>query len=192
MARPKEFESEEALKKAIEVFSASGYEGTSTDELLRVMGISRQSMYDTYGDKRRLYLSALESYTAESVGQQIRHLSSQSSVLKGIEAVVAFTVSQAIASSEPKCLGISAICEFGRSDAEVSMIIDLSSRTLLSALERRIDEGKAAGEIGNAINSKIAAQFVMATLTGIKLAARAGGSAESLRGIARMALRAFQ
>jgi AcrR family transcriptional regulator len=192
VARPKEFESETALKKAIEVFAGQGYEGTSTDELLQVMGISRQSMYDTFGDKRQLYLEALQRYTAESVSNQIRELSSASSPMKGIEAVMSFVISQALADPDPKCLGLSAICEFGRSDSEVSRITGMASRTLLSALERRISEGKTDGEIGKEVNTPMAAQFILSTLSGIKIAARAGATAESLRGIARIALRGLK
>ena len=67
MARHKEFDLDTALTAAIHVFSQHGYEGTSTDDLLMAMKISRQSMYDTFGDKRRLYLEALERYNANSV-----------------------------------------------------------------------------------------------------------------------------
>jgi len=192
MARPKEFESETALNGAIEVFSEHGFEGTSTDELLRVMGISRQSMYDTFGDKRQLYLTSLQHYTARSISNQIRKLSSTQSAVKGLEAVLDLAVSQAIADKEPKCLGISAICEFGRSEPDITMIFDMASKTLLSAFERRISEAKSSAEIDKEVNVQIAAQFMMATLTGIRVAARAGATPDSLRGIARMAIRALK
>jgi TetR/AcrR family transcriptional repressor of nem operon len=192
MARPKEFEREEALKRAIGVFSDHGYEGASTDALVGAMGISRQSMYDTFGDKWRLYLECLQRYTADSIGEQIRALSSASSPIKGIEAHLNQAVAEALADPVPKCLGISAICEFGRSDPEVSMVGDMASRTILSALERRISEAKAAGETPPEVDATDAANFVMATLTGIKVAARAGGSAETLRGIAGMAIRSLR
>jgi TetR/AcrR family transcriptional regulator, transcriptional repressor for nem operon len=192
MARPREFESEAALKKAIEAFSEHGYEGTSTDALLLAMGISRQSMYGAFGDKRRLYLEALQRYTAESISNQLRTLSSTSSPLKGLEAMLDLAVSLAIADPEPKCLGISAVCEFGRSDPEVTMITDMASRTMLFGLERRISEARASGEISKRVDAQIAAQFIMATLAGIKIAARAGATAESLRGIARMAIRGLK
>ncbi|OWJ59872.1 TetR/AcrR family transcriptional regulator, partial [Inquilinus limosus] len=48
MARPKEFDSEKALDAAIEVFREHGFDGTSTDMLVRAMGIGRQSLYDTF------------------------------------------------------------------------------------------------------------------------------------------------
>jgi TetR/AcrR family transcriptional repressor of nem operon len=192
MARPKEFENETALEKAIEVFSSKGYEGTSTDELLQVMGISRQSMYNTFGDKRRLYLEALQRYTARSVSDQIRVLSSPVSAIKGVEALMDYAVSQSAADPEPKCMGISAICEFGRSDPDVTMITEMAGKTLMSAFERRIAEAKAAGNVGKGVTPQIAAQFLNATLAGLKIAARAGAPEETLRGIARMALRGLK
>jgi len=192
MARPKEFESETALKKAIGVFSEHGYEGTSTDALVQAMGIGRQSLYDTFGDKRRLYLEALQHYTAESISNQLRALSSASSPVKGLEAMLNLAVSLAIADPEPKCLGISAVCEFGRSDPGVTMITDMAGRTMLSGLERRIAEAKAAGEISKSVDAQTAAQFIMATLVGIKIAARSGAAPETLRGIARMTMRGLK
>ena len=192
MARPREFESEAALKKAIEAFSEHGYEGTSTDALLLAMGISRQSMYGAFGDKKRLYLEALQRYTADSISNQLRALSSVSSPVKGLEAMLDLAVSLAIADPQPKCLGISAICEFGRSNPEVTMITEMASRTMLSGLERRISEARASGEISKSVDAQIAAQFIMATLAGIRIAARAGATAESLRGIARMAIRGLK
>jgi TetR/AcrR family transcriptional repressor of nem operon len=62
MARPREFDREEALERATGVFWAKGYASTSTDDLLTAMGIGRQSLYNAFQDKRALYLEALERY----------------------------------------------------------------------------------------------------------------------------------
>jgi len=62
-----EFDQEKALRKAIRLFSQQGFAATSTDDLMRVMEVGRQSMYDTFGDKRALFLKALELYVTESV-----------------------------------------------------------------------------------------------------------------------------
>jgi phage-related minor tail protein len=72
------------------------------------------------------------------------------------------------------------------------MITDMASKTLRSALESRISEAKATGEIGKGMDVHIGAQFIMATLVGLKIAARAGATAESLRGIARVAIRGLK
>src|SRR6201986_4998640 len=62
MARHKEFARDEALHRAMEVFWSRGYEAASMGELVKHMGINRQSLYDTFGDKHTLYLAALDRY----------------------------------------------------------------------------------------------------------------------------------
>jgi TetR/AcrR family transcriptional repressor of nem operon len=185
MARPREFDRDFALKSAIQAFSEHGYEGTSTDELLQVMKISRQSLYNAFGDKRRLYIEALQDYIADSVAGQIRTLNRKSSPLKGIEALL----NDFIARSHSNCLGLFAIFEFGQSDPDVTLIGETAGRSLHIALERRIAEAKAAGEIDPEVDPGVAARFIAAILSGLKVAARAGAPTEDLQNIARMALR---
>ena len=191
MARPKEFERETALQRAIAVFSQHGYEGTSTEALLRAMGINRQSMYDTYGDKRQLYLEALQRYVASSVSDQLRALNAPPAAIRGLAAHLDDVVDRALVEARPSCLGLGAICEFGRSDPHVTKLTDAAARNLIAALERRIAEAKSAGDVSKEVDVTEAAQFIAATITGIKMAARAGASARTLRGIARMALRSL-
>src|SRR5438045_9407687 len=62
MARQKEFNRDEVLHKAMEVFWTRGYEGASIQDLVKHMGINRQSIYDTLGDKHSLFLQALDRY----------------------------------------------------------------------------------------------------------------------------------
>jgi hypothetical protein len=89
-------------------------------------------------------------------------------------------------------MGIGAICEFGQSDAEVSALIGASGTRLLSALKRRLAEAKTKREIGKDVDPRAAAQFVKATLAGMKVAALGGATADTLRNIARMALRSLR
>ena len=192
MARPKEFERDTALDDAITMFCDHGFEGTSTDALLGRMGISRQSLYDTFGDKRQLYLKALQRYVDDNVAIQIAALNEPSSPLKGVEAVLLAMASKAAIAGAPGCMGIGAICEFGQSDAEVSALIAASGKRLSSALERRLAEAKTKGETGKDVDPRAAAQFVKATVTGMKVAARGGATADTLRNIARMALRSLK
>ena len=62
MARSKEFDEEHALALAMDLFWRQGYENTSLADLIQEMGIARQSLYDTFGDKRTLYLKAMAFY----------------------------------------------------------------------------------------------------------------------------------
>ena len=192
MPRPKEFDRETAVKGAVQVFCNGGFEGTSTEDLLRGMGISRQSMYDTFGDKRALYLEALRHYIAERVAIQIGILSAEASALKGLEAALNAAAIAGSQEASSGCMGIGAISEFGRSDHEIASLVDSAERTLLSALQHRINDGKSRGEISADVNTQAGAEFVMATFSGIKLAARGGASPQTLRNIAQMAIRSLK
>src|SRR5258708_27061854 len=109
MARPKEFDQEKALRKGIRLFSQQGFAATSTDELMRVMGIGRQSMYDTFGDKRALFLKALDMYVTESVHSINVELERPGSALAaGQNALLAFAERTAPSSPEG-CMGLNRI-----------------------------------------------------------------------------------
>src|SRR3981081_3787453 len=73
MARHKEFDRDEALHKAMEVFWSRGYNAASIQDLVKHMRINRQSLYDTFGDKHALYLLALDRYR-EVEGRKIVEL----------------------------------------------------------------------------------------------------------------------
>ena len=89
-------------------------------------------------------------------------------------------------------MGLGAISEFGRSDHEIASLIDTAERTLLSALQYRIDDGKSRREISPNVDTQAGAEFVRATFSAIKLAARGGASRQTLRNIAAMAIRSLK
>jgi AcrR family transcriptional regulator len=190
MARPVEFDPEEALGAAIKLFASHGYEGSSTAELLACMGIARQSLYGTFGDKRRLFLKALAHYNAGSVAELIATLGSKRDRLEALEAAL-LAFAKPGAEPEAGCLGLGSITEFGRSDDEINAINDASARSLLTALAAHIREGVAAGEMAD-VDPEAAAQFLLAVRSGLEVAARGGAGFDALRSIARMALRSLR
>ncbi len=186
MARNKAFDEHEVLEQAIKVFADRGFSGASTDTLLKAMGISRQSLYDTFGDKRQLYLRALSRYTDDSVSDIIRSMAQVTSAKAALaHALVTFARRPA----EEGCLGVSAICEFGISDPDIVATGELASRRLLAALEARIHQGQQSGEIDAHLAPDAAARYLGTLLNGLKVSARAGAPAESLRQIIDIALR---
>lgn len=188
MPRTKEFDRDEALQAAIKQFAAHGFEGTSTDMLLDAMGISRQSLYDTFGDKRQLYLTALVEYGRTSVGGMVRTMNTAASPQKGIEAAF---LQFAARPPEEGCLGVSAVCEFGRSDEAVTRCNAAASEVLLGAFTRRLADAQLLGEVAADLDVHEAAQFLGSTLAGLKVSARAGAPPKTLRAIALMALRSL-
>ncbi|KQV66112.1 TetR/AcrR family transcriptional regulator [Rhizobium sp. Root1220] len=192
MARHKEFDRDVALAAAITVFSEHGYEGTSTDELLTAMKISRQSMYDTFGDKRSLYLQALERYNAKSVARLVADLRRETSPVKALEGTLLAFASRPASEAARGCLGVSAVCEFGRTDADIARLTDSASAVLSDVIHAIVTDGLRAGEISPDIATEEAVQFLGAALSGMKVSARNGAPEETLRGIARMAIRSLR
>jgi len=191
MARVKEFDREAALQAAIVTFATRGFEGTSTDDLLQAMQIGRQSMYDTFGDKRQLYLAALRRYGTSSTAEVIAILERGRSPLAGIEAVLLDFARNPRRLGSPSCLGVNSICEFGRTDADVAAINDECGKEIEKALERKLRAAIEAGEVDEAINPRDAARYLSLTICGMKVGAEAGSSSAHLVGVARMALRAL-
>src|SRR5258708_36643394 len=191
MARPKEFDRDQALQKAIRVFCDKGYAAASTDELMRAMKISRQSMYDTFGDKRHLYLEAFRRYVSDSIDEQIACLEKSSSPIAGIEKMLLAFAARAEREGIVGCMGVNATCEFGRSDPEVTSLGDKEGIRLLAALEQALCQAKSKKEISKTLKESAAAQFIRATLSGMKVAAKAGADSSALKSIAHFAMRSL-
>ena len=191
MARPKEFDQEKALRKAVRLYSQKGFAATSTDELMRVMDLGRQSMYDTFGDKRTLFLRALEMYVTESVQSIAVELKRHGSALSAVRTAIVTFAGRKDLSSAQGCMGLNAISEFGQRDADVMRIIGNAARAQRRTLMDVFARAKIQGELGSNADLDAMADFFESTLAGIRMAAKAGKSRQALRKIAAFAGRAY-
>ena len=191
MARPKEFDRDVALGAALRVFLEQGYERTTTDDLRRAMGIGRQSLYDTFGDKHDLYLEAFARYNTQSIASFLRGLAGGTSTPDALVRALTSFADDPGGELALGCLGINASCEFGRSDVEVSALIDASSKTFSRVIRELVLSGKARGEFRANVDERKASAFLVATLAGMKVSARAGVSRRALREIAGIAVLAL-
>src|SRR5712664_2303803 len=169
MARPKEFDQERALHRAISIFSQKGFAATSTDDLMRVMDVGRQSMYDTFGDKRALFLKALEVYVTESVRSITAELQSPGSPLASIRRALVRFAERRDLSSIDGCMGINAICEFGMRDEDVTRITRRAANAQRHALMDTLRRAQMEGELDAQTNIESLADFFEATLAGIRI-----------------------
>jgi TetR/AcrR family transcriptional repressor of nem operon len=188
MARPREFDRDSAVALAMAVFWSKGYAATSTDDLLRAMQIGRQSMYDTFGDKRRLYVEALERYQQENVSGHLTRLRSTASPLAGVEALLVGLIPAGKGRREKGCMGVGSVCEFGNADTELAKLRSKSSRILMKALVERLREAQEAGEVVRTLDIAGVARFVATTMLGLQVAAKAGESLQALRDTAAFAI----
>jgi TetR/AcrR family transcriptional regulator, transcriptional repressor for nem operon len=191
MARPKEFDLERALHRAMSAFSQKGFAATSTEELMRVMELGRQSMYDTFGAKRTLFLKALEVYVSESVRAINVELQAPGSPLAAIRnALVHFSERKDLSSTDG-CMGINAICEFGMRDENVTRITRRAANAQRHTLMDTLRRAQIEGELDTRTDIESLADFFEATLAGIRIAAKAGKTRPALRRIAEVASGTF-
>jgi TetR/AcrR family transcriptional regulator, transcriptional repressor for nem operon len=191
MARPKEFDQDKALHKAIRLFSQQGFAATSTDDLMRVMDIGRQSMYDTFGDKRALFLKSLQAYVTESVGSIKATLEEPGSALTAVRNALVYFATRKDLTSTDGCMGMNAICEFGQRDDEVNGILREAARKQREALKDVLTRAKTQAELDSDADVDSLADFFESTLAGIRMAAKSGKSRQALRDIATLAARIF-
>jgi len=187
MARNKEFDRDKALDAAIGVFREHGFEGTSTDMLVRAMGIGRQSLYDTYGDKWALYCRAVERYCDMETRAHVAALRTGPCAVDGLRAMIGRVVAEA----GTACLGVGSVCEFGQTRQDLSALRRTAEERLTGAVEDCIRKAQAAGELDAALAAPDMANFILANIAGIRIAARSGAGHQQLDMLGRMALRAL-
>lgn len=180
MARTKVFDPAAALDAAVRVFWEQGYEATSTEDLVRAMGIGRQSMYDTFGDKKQLYLAALTHYT-DTGGAALRHrLAAGPSPLGALEAFLREIAGVDAALRARGCLSVNAIAEFGQADADVQVLIERSQRVTEDIFAEVLVRARQAGELAPGLDPAAAAHFIHTAIRGMRISAKAGASAAEL------------
>src|SRR5712664_8174 len=187
MARPKEFDQERALHRAISIFSQKGFAATSTDDLMRVMDLGRQSMYDTFGDKRALFLKTLEVYVTESVRSITAELQTPGSPLASIRRALIHFAERKDLSSTDGCMGINAVCEFGRRDEDVTQITRSAARVQRHTLMETLRRAQLEGELDAHTDIESLADFFDSTMAGMRIAAKAGKTRPALKRIAAIA-----
>jgi TetR/AcrR family transcriptional regulator, transcriptional repressor for nem operon len=188
MPRPRAFDTADALRAAAGVFWQKGFAGTSTEALLDSMGIGRQSLYNSFGDKRQLYLDALRLYSQESVRAHIVRLDAPSSPLQGIRELLRGLAVDGDDERARGCFGVTAATEFGMSDADVLRIAQEAGAPLRERITARLIEALAAGEVAEHIDVEAAATFVLQQMTSLQVAARGGADQRSMRSAADFAV----
>ncbi len=187
MARPKAFDPDTALDTAIAVFGAGGFAGTTADDLVRALKIGRQSLYDTFGDKRGLYLAALKRYVAGETAAHIEALKGADRARDGIAAMLA----RVVATAHVPCLGTQSVCEFGTGDPELEAIHHSAQSRLSHALSATVAEAQRQGEVPRDLDPAAVAAFLQGCILSLRMAGRGGAGRPTLDAMAQLALRSL-
>lgn len=187
MARTKEFEPLVALDAATELFWRKGYEAASMRELLDAMGIGRGSFYDTFGDKHALFLSALDRFQEARTSWVEEVLLGDG--LGGIEAVFRRSLDGLFQFRPPRgCLLANSAVELAPHDPEVAARISDYIRRSRDSFEGALERARDRGEIHSDSDPRALAGFLVNTLHGLRVLARAGADRETLEDAVRVAL----
>ncbi|WP_205760855.1 TetR/AcrR family transcriptional regulator [Luteolibacter luteus] len=191
MGRPREFDPDEALEKALRVFWAKGYEGTSMTDLTEAMGINKPSLYAAFGNKEALFRKALDRYST-GPGAYIP---------KAFEAPTAKEVAEKLLdgaawvlgnpANPGGCLTIQGALVCGDEAAAVkNQLISLRSGTF-ETMARRFEQAKQAGEFSTEVDPFRLARYISAVVQGMSVQSASGATYEDLKGVADQAMMAW-
>jgi AcrR family transcriptional regulator len=192
MARTKVFDPARALEAAMDVFWNKGYEATSLDDLLSAMKIGRQSMYDTFGDKKQLYLAALGHYADTGREALRQRLAAGPSALEAIGAFLQEVARSDAGQRERGCLAVNAVAEFGKADPDIYAFTERTQQVTERIFAEVLARARDAGELAAGIDLAAAAHFIHTAIRGMRISAKAGASAAQLSATANFTMAALK
>lgn len=193
MARPKAFDEDQVLDKAVALFWRQGYHATSIQDVVESLNINRASLYDTYGDKRTLFLKALQRYRERQAQAVVDFLQGPGDPLDKLRALLETTARDTLTDREHKgCFMVNAAMELVNQDPEIARIAADNQRVIENALEQLIGQGQALGQIAGTRDARTLAQFVFSSLNGIRVVGKTNPDKPALDGIVSVVLAALQ
>jgi TetR/AcrR family transcriptional repressor of nem operon len=190
MARPREFDVNAALERAMDVFWSKGYEATSLDDLCEATGLSRSSLYATFGNKRDLLLHTVDRYIERRTPNIRAVLARQPNIHEGIAALLREFIDQIVSGAGRRgCFLGNCAAELPRSDrtalARVRRGLARTEETFREALAR----AAARGELPVAADVDALARFLTASFQGLRLVGKVNPDRAVLEDIAATILR---
>lgn len=172
MARPKKFDEAEVLQKALGVFWKKGYAGSSLSDLTKTMGINAPSLYDTYGDKRQLFLTALQTYMRSQHDWMRGATSEQKPVREIIRMLLTALLDDTLSDPERRgCFMVNTVTEMANQDPQVFKLAAENEAQIHVILAELIRKGQEAGEISSEKDPEVLATFLFVNFMGIRVVA---------------------
>ncbi|MDW8851967.1 TetR/AcrR family transcriptional regulator [Flavobacterium sp. MMLR14_040] len=175
MARTKEFNEDQALDKAIEIFWHKGYNGTSAQDLVTHLGLSRSSLYDTFGDKQKLFAQSLLRYQKQSQDQVVKLLDESVNVKETLHDIFKQAIIESLEDRITKgCFMVNSSVELAMHDEEIAKIVKNNSQTMEEVFTKAVQKGQVAGHISKGTDARVLARFIFNNYYGIRVLARTG------------------
>lgn len=190
MARTKEFDPDAALQSALELFWRRGYEATSMADLVEQLGIGRASLYATFGNKRELYLKALDRYNGQRDPGLLRELSQPGPALPAVRTVVRRFAAES-STDELRlsgCFVTNTATELGTHDPAAARRVEASWNHIETLLHSALTRAQAQGELPADRDPRMLARMLLVLMQGMRVVGKASQDPNRARDAAEQAL----
>jgi len=189
MGRFKEFDEQEALDKAIDLFCRQGYEATSAEDLVNNIGLSRSSLYRAFTDKKSLFIKCLEKYSYNREEVMSNLIEQSNDIPATIKLFFQIIVDQDIHLNIPRgCLIVNTGIELASHDSEIAKIVSESNDNMIGILEKAIKKGQQLGQISKQHSPSTLANFVFNNISGVRISIKSKKGKEAIDDAIRLAL----
>jgi AcrR family transcriptional regulator len=191
LGRPRAFDADKVLDRALEVFWRKGYEGTAMSDLTKAMRINRPSIYAAFGNKEELFRKVLDRY-AEGPASYVREALKASTARQAVERVLLAAADVPTNGEGPRgCLLVQSALACG--DAAESVRRELNSRRAdgEAELRKRLRRAKAEGDLPRSADPAELARYVVTVAHGMSVEAAGGASQRELLQVVKTAMRAW-
>ena len=187
--RPREFDRDVVLDRAMRVFWTRGYEAASIQHLVARMGIQRGSLYGTFGDKRGLFFAALEHYDRVATAKLLAALDHPDSGKAAIRDFFRLKVELAMEPGRPRgCLVTNSTAELASRDRGTATKVAAVLAKLEAGFHRAVVRAQKAGEIDRARDARALARFLTSSAQGLSVMAKAFPERTRLEDIVKVTL----
>lgn len=174
--RPREFDELAVLDAAMVLFWEQGYEATGIAELSDRCGIGRQSMYNAFGDKKSLYLQALDRYSRERLGSLVDLLEAPGSPLDNVRALLDAWEANWEDPEFKGCLMVNSMAELGVRDLEIKTRLDRMLQQMEDAIYNALHRAQEQGELPVDRDARALARTITITGQGLAVVGKVASS----------------
>jgi TetR/AcrR family transcriptional repressor of nem operon len=168
--RPRGFDVEVAVERAMGVFWSRGYHATALPDLLRATKLSRGSLYAAFGDKHSLFLRALDRYIADAVRRMDIELAPPREPVDGLRAYLAGYVDRTSgANGRRGCLLVATAMELAGQDAEVGRRVAGFFKTMEAKVAAALSRAKTVGKLADGVEPSSAGRILVCFVEGLRV-----------------------
>jgi len=189
--RPRGFDAERALDRALNIFWREGYEGASLSDLSKAMGINRPSIYAAFGDKEALFRKALDRYVSGPAAYVMAALQ-EKSARAAVERLLRGAAEGLTDPHHPQgCLLVQGALSSSKASATIQRELSVRRKGVVAALRKRLRRARTEGDLPANSRPDDLAQYFAAVLHGMAVQAAGGANRKELHRVARTAMRAW-